>query len=376
MPDDRLRLIFTCCHPALAREAQVALTLRLVCGVEHHRHRPGVPGHRVHHGRPGDPGQEEDLGRAHRLPGAAAATSCPTGSTPSSPSSTCCTPPVTPRPSGPELVRADLVARAIDLARMLRAAHAGRAGGPRPARAPAAHRRPPGHPDRRGRPAAAAGRAGPVSRWDRGRHRRGPRRWSWPRCGAAGPAGSPCRPRSPPCTPTAPSYAETDWPQVVDALRRAAAGVALAGRRPQPGRRRRDGRRARRAGLAAARRPGAGRAAAPATATCRRPGPTCCASSAVRRRRWPPTAARGTSPTTTPSAPFSPAASRSSAPEHARAPCYRRARYRSTATERWIPVRRGIVSSAMVVPRCAGGRGHTAPVVGVARARSRALRDK
>ena len=33
LPDDRLRLIFTCCHPALAREAQVALTLRLVCGL-------------------------------------------------------------------------------------------------------------------------------------------------------------------------------------------------------------------------------------------------------------------------------------------------------------------------------------------------------
>jgi RNA polymerase sigma-70 factor (ECF subfamily) len=31
--DDRLRLIFTCCHPAIAREAQVALTLRLVCGL-------------------------------------------------------------------------------------------------------------------------------------------------------------------------------------------------------------------------------------------------------------------------------------------------------------------------------------------------------
>jgi RNA polymerase sigma-70 factor (ECF subfamily) len=31
--DDRLRLIFTCCHPALARPAQVALTLRLVCGL-------------------------------------------------------------------------------------------------------------------------------------------------------------------------------------------------------------------------------------------------------------------------------------------------------------------------------------------------------
>jgi RNA polymerase sigma-70 factor (ECF subfamily) len=33
IPDDRLRLVFTCCHPALSREAQVALTLRLVCGV-------------------------------------------------------------------------------------------------------------------------------------------------------------------------------------------------------------------------------------------------------------------------------------------------------------------------------------------------------
>ncbi len=33
IPDDRLRLISTCCHPALAVEAQVALTLRLVCGV-------------------------------------------------------------------------------------------------------------------------------------------------------------------------------------------------------------------------------------------------------------------------------------------------------------------------------------------------------
>ncbi|HWC33437.1 MAG TPA: sigma-70 family RNA polymerase sigma factor [Mycobacteriales bacterium] len=33
IPDDRLRLIFTCCHPALAQEAQVALTLRLLCGL-------------------------------------------------------------------------------------------------------------------------------------------------------------------------------------------------------------------------------------------------------------------------------------------------------------------------------------------------------
>lgn len=33
LPDDLLRLVFTCCHPALSREAQVALTLRLVCGL-------------------------------------------------------------------------------------------------------------------------------------------------------------------------------------------------------------------------------------------------------------------------------------------------------------------------------------------------------
>ena len=34
IPDDRLRLIFTCCHPALALEVQVALTLRTLCGLE------------------------------------------------------------------------------------------------------------------------------------------------------------------------------------------------------------------------------------------------------------------------------------------------------------------------------------------------------
>jgi RNA polymerase sigma-70 factor (ECF subfamily) len=34
IPDERLRLIFTCCHPSLAPEAQVALTLRTLCGLE------------------------------------------------------------------------------------------------------------------------------------------------------------------------------------------------------------------------------------------------------------------------------------------------------------------------------------------------------
>jgi len=33
IPDDRLRLLFTCCHPALSADAQIALTLREVCGL-------------------------------------------------------------------------------------------------------------------------------------------------------------------------------------------------------------------------------------------------------------------------------------------------------------------------------------------------------
>src|SRR5262249_58191008 len=33
VPDDQLRLIFTCCHPALSREAQIALTLRTLGGL-------------------------------------------------------------------------------------------------------------------------------------------------------------------------------------------------------------------------------------------------------------------------------------------------------------------------------------------------------
>jgi RNA polymerase sigma-70 factor (ECF subfamily) len=36
VPDDQLRLIFTCCHPALSTEAQVALTLRLLGGLATH----------------------------------------------------------------------------------------------------------------------------------------------------------------------------------------------------------------------------------------------------------------------------------------------------------------------------------------------------
>lgn len=33
VPDDLLRLIFTCCHPALALDTQIALSLRSLCGL-------------------------------------------------------------------------------------------------------------------------------------------------------------------------------------------------------------------------------------------------------------------------------------------------------------------------------------------------------
>jgi RNA polymerase sigma factor (sigma-70 family) len=117
--DDRLRLIFTCCHPALAQDAQVALTLRLVCGVS-----------------------TEDIARAFLVSEPTMAARITRAKRKIS---TARIPYRVPRfaelpdrlrgvlsvihllftaghtaPSGPSLVRADLVDRAIGLARMLR----------------------------------------------------------------------------------------------------------------------------------------------------------------------------------------------------------------------------------------------------------------
>jgi RNA polymerase sigma-70 factor (ECF subfamily) len=119
IPDDRLRLIFTCCHPALAREAQVALTLRLVCGLSTveiaqaflvpeptmaarvTRAKKKISAARIPYRVPG-PAELPDrldavLTVVHLL--------YTTGHT---------------APVGPDLVRGDLVERAIGLARMLR----------------------------------------------------------------------------------------------------------------------------------------------------------------------------------------------------------------------------------------------------------------
>jgi RNA polymerase sigma-70 factor, ECF subfamily len=119
VPDDRLRLIFTCCHPALSREAQVALTLRLICGVSTGdiaqaflvsettmaarltRAKKKISAARIPYRVP----------EAHELPDRLDAVLTTihllytTGHT---------------APSGEHLVRGDLVERALDLARMLR----------------------------------------------------------------------------------------------------------------------------------------------------------------------------------------------------------------------------------------------------------------
>jgi RNA polymerase sigma-70 factor, ECF subfamily len=120
IPDDRLRLIFTCCHPALAREAQVALTLRLVCGLTTveiaqaflvseatmaarvTRAKKKISAARIPYRVPGETELPDRLDAVltvvHLL--------YTTGHT---------------APAGPDLVRADLVERAIGLARMLHA---------------------------------------------------------------------------------------------------------------------------------------------------------------------------------------------------------------------------------------------------------------
>jgi RNA polymerase sigma-70 factor (ECF subfamily) len=120
IPDDRLRLVFTCCHPALSREAQVALTLRLVCGVD--------TGDIAHAFLVAAPAMAARLTRAKKkiaaagipyaVPGAAdlPARLDPVLTVVHLLSTTGHT-----APSGDALVRVDLADRALDLARMLHA---------------------------------------------------------------------------------------------------------------------------------------------------------------------------------------------------------------------------------------------------------------
>ena len=70
IPDERLELMFTCCHPSLNTESQVALTLRSLTGMSHGGDRTRLPGARAHHGAAIVPGQAEGRARRHPVPGA------------------------------------------------------------------------------------------------------------------------------------------------------------------------------------------------------------------------------------------------------------------------------------------------------------------
>ncbi len=117
--DDRLRLIFTCCHPALSVPAQVALTLRLLCGLSTGevarsflvseptmaaritRAKKKIAGARIPYRTPSAAELPERTGAVLHVVHLVFTT----GHT---------------APVGAELVRRDLVQRASDLARMLR----------------------------------------------------------------------------------------------------------------------------------------------------------------------------------------------------------------------------------------------------------------
>ncbi|MFB4312777.1 RNA polymerase sigma factor [Actinomadura sp. 21ATH] len=117
--DDRLRLVFLCCHPALAAEARIALTLRLVCGVATADIAKAllVPVPTVAARITRAKKKIASVGVPFRLPPAADLPDrldavltvvhllYTTGHT---------------APSGPALTRDDLAARALDLARLLR----------------------------------------------------------------------------------------------------------------------------------------------------------------------------------------------------------------------------------------------------------------
>ena len=197
LEDDQLRMLFTCCHPALAPEARMALTLRSVAGLTVPEIARGVPVDRQRDGAAADAGAQQGLRRADPVPGAERrpARGAARGRAARR---------LSRLQRGPRA--APGAARGGDPAgAAARAADARRGRGPRAAGAVPAHRRALARAGR-GRRAGVAGRAGPRAR---GTATRSPRACacSSGRCGCRGRVPTRSRPRSPPCTtrrPTSP----------------------------------------------------------------------------------------------------------------------------------------------------------------------------
>ena len=280
--DDRLRLIFTCCHPALALEARVALTLRTLAGLTTPEiaraflvPEPTMAQRLVR-------AKQQDPQRRHPVPGAARAPAARAHDRGARACSTCSSTRATPRPSGADLLRQNLCAEAIRLARTLAELmpdepealgllalmllHDARRDGARRRRTATSSR----STSRTARAGTTTAIDEGVDRLDAALRREQPGPYQVQAAIAA-------------CHATAPTADGDRLGRDRRALRRARAHDPVAGRRAQPRRRGRDGRRP--GGRPPARRRDRRRRASSTATTCSpRPAPTCSAGSTVATR--------------------------------------------------------------------------------------------